>query len=85
MRDLQPAGPTDVHMVQLILCQCVPARMRNQGTVHLGRGPTHQAYWPKYQAMDGMGGVRVEGVNYGMQNHAQRNTDAKNNTKMRVL
>lgn len=53
---LQLADPTDVHMAQLCLSHFVPAHKRHQGTEHLGRCPTHQAYWPRYQAMRGMEG-----------------------------
>lgn len=64
---LQPAGPTDAHRIQLCLSHSVPARMRHQDTVHLGRCPRHQAYWPRYQAKREMGGGgKVEGMNYGM-------------------
>lgn len=62
IRHLQLAGPIGAHMAQQCLSHVVPDDKRNQGTVHLGRCPAHQAYWPRYQATCGMGGVENGGL-----------------------
>lgn len=80
---LQQADPADVHRLQLSLSHCVPDRKRHQGTVHLGRCPTHQAYWPRYQAMCGMGGSQSGGFELWNGKTMHKKTNA-NNTKMLV-